>query len=377
MRQNLFNTWYNSILTLLALGAIVSLGRSFIDWALYQARWEVIPANIGVFMIGTYPRSEAWRIGACVLTVVALAGLSAGAFGDASRRFAVRLMAAGLVLVILPFSWPIRGMILFGVALGVAGFFLAARRGRRWRRGIIILWILSFPWVLLLLSGFGPSGILPKVETTSWGGFTLTLLLAVVGIVASFPIGVLLALGRRSNLPAISIICTAFIEVVRGMPLVTVLFMTHLMMPIFLPQVRIDRVVRAMVGLTIFTSAYMAENVRGGLQGVPKGQYEAAQALGLGNSLTMLLIVLPQAVRSVIPSIVGQFISLFKDTSLVTIIGLLDLLGIARSVIANPAWLGLQAEVYLFAAVLYWMFSYSLSKASARVEAKLGVEQRA
>src|SRR5690606_19361660 len=160
---------------------------------------------------------------------------------------------------------------------------------------------------------------------------------------------------------------------VRGTPLVTILFMAHLMVPIFLPELRIDKVVRAMIGLTIFTSAYMAENVRGGLQGVPKGQYEAAMALGMSGPLTMLLVILPQALRAVIPSIVGQFISLFKDTSLVAIIGLLDLLGIARSVIANPRWLGLQAEVFLFAGLIYWLFSFTLSQSSRRIERALGL----
>jgi general L-amino acid transport system permease protein len=204
----------------------------------------------------------------------------------------------------------------------------------------------------------------------------LTLVLAAVGIAASFPLGVLLALGRRSSLPAVSLISTLYIEIVRGVPLVTVLFMAQIMVPIFLPDFRIDKIIRAMVGLTLFTTAYMAENVRGGLQGVPRGQYEAAHALGLRYPLIMLLIILPQALRSVIPAIVGQFISLFKDTSLVAIIGLLDLLGIARSVIANPDWLGLQAEVYIFAALIYFIFSYSMSHTSKKIEMALGIGKR-
>ena len=214
---------------------------------------------------------------------------------------------------------------------------------------------------------------MPTVFTSNWGGLLLTLILAAVGIVVSFPLGVLLALGRRSNLPAIKWFSTAYIETVRGVPLVTILFMAQIMVPIFLPDFRIDKILRAMLGITLFSAAYMAENVRGGLQAVPKGQHEAAHAIGLNYPLTMLLIILPQALRSVIPAIVGQFISLFKDTSLVTVIGLLDLLGIAKTVIANPDWLGLQAEVYLFAAAIYFVFSYSMSYISQKIEDALGI----
>ncbi len=163
---------------------------------------------------------------------------------------------------------------------------------------------------------------------------------------------------------------------VRGTPLVAVVFMAHLLVPLFLPDFRIDKVVRAMVGFTVFTAAYVAENVRGGLQSVPKGQYEAALALGMNSPIAMVLVILPQALRAVVPSIVGQFISLFKDTSLVAIIGLLDLLGVARSVIANPQWLGLQAEVFLFAGLIYWVLCYTLSRSSRRIEKALGVAGR-
>ena len=156
----------------------------------------------------------------------------------------------------------------------------------------------------------------------------------------------------------------------------TILFMSQIMLPIFLPEFRLDKILRAAIGLTLFSTAYMAENVRGGLQGVPRGQYEAAEAIGLSYSLSMLFVILPQALRSVIPAIVGHFISLFKDTSLVAIIGLLDLLGIARSIIANPDWLGLQAEVYLFAAFIYFTFSYSMSHISRRIELALGIERK-
>ena len=174
----------------------------------------------------------------------------------------------------------------------------------------------------------------------------LTFLLALVGIVASFPLGVLLALGRRSDLPVLKGLCVLFIELVRGVPLVSLLFMTQVIVPLFLPEdLRVDRVLRALFAITLFSSAYMAENVRGGLQSVPQGQVEAARALGLGGAHTMLFIVLPQALRAVIPAIVGQFISLFKDTSLVVTVGLLDVLGIGKSIVlGNVEWVGSQRE---------------------------------
>ncbi len=374
MRENLFNSWFNSILTMLSLWFLVTVVIGASRWAFTVAEWSVIPANLTNLMVGTYPRSELWRIWSILYMLSALSGLSAGVWGKRSFRLALKLAAGGALLACLPFSLGTRGLILGNVALLVGGFFLG--RGRAtWSKALVALWLLSFPATLLALWGTG-GDVLPRVETTSWGGLTLTLLLAVVGIVLSFPIGTLLALGRQSSLPAVSVVCGALIEVVRGMPLVTILFMAHLMVPIFLPQVRIDKVVRAIIGFVIFTSAYMAENIRGGLQGVPKGQYDAARALGLNGVQTMLLIIMPQALRSVIPSIVGQFISLLKDTSLVAIVGLLDLLGIARSVVANPAWLGLHSEVFLFCAALYWLFSFSLSRASTRLERSLGIEQR-
>jgi general L-amino acid transport system permease protein len=202
-------------------------------------------------------------------------------------------------------------------------------------------------------------------------------MLSVVSIVLSFPLGVLLALGRRSSLPAIKIFSILYIELVRGVPLVTILYMTQIMLPLFLPgELRIDNVTRAMAAFTFFTAAYMAENVRGGLQAIPTGQIEAAHALGLNDVFVTLFIVLPQALRMVIPATVGLFISLFKDTTLATIVALLELLGVGRSVLANPDYLGLYTEVYLFVAALFFVFSYAMSYASYRVEAALGVGKR-
>jgi len=377
IKENLFNTWYNALLTLLALWLIAEAAAAVAGWALTRARWEVIPANFQSFLVGTYPRNQVWRVWAALDTLALLTGLSAGAFGKDGRRLVAYLTAPCVLFQAFDLSLHSRIFLLLTPALMWGGWAAGRRAGRLGRRLMLLGWFLSYPCVLFLLWGIEGLPPLPRVETTSWGGLTLTLLLAATGIVASFPLGVLLALGRRSSLPVISWGCAFLIEVVRGTPFVAVLFMAHLLLPLFLPQVRVDRVVRAMVGLSIFTAAYVAENVRGGLQGVPKGQYEAAMALGLSGTKAMLLVVLPQALRAVLPSIVGQFISLFKDTSLVVVLGLLDLLGIARSVLANPQWLGTHAEVYLFAAAVYWIFCYALSQASRRLETALGITKEA
>jgi general L-amino acid transport system permease protein len=201
--------------------------------------------------------------------------------------------------------------------------------------------------------------------------------LAIVGIVLSFPFGVLLALGRRSSLPAMRILSTAYIELIRGVPLVTLLFMASIMLPLFLPgEVRIDRVVRAMAAITLFSAAYVAENVRGGLQAIPSGQIEASQALGLNPFQMNRYIVLPQALRAVIPANVGLFISLLKDTTLVAIVGLLELLGIGRAVLAQSQWFGAHLEVYAFVAAVFFVLCYTMSLASYRLEEALGVGKR-
>ena len=373
LKENLFNTWYNALFTFLAVVFLYVVFKGILTWAFTEANWNVIPANLQIFLVGAYPREEIWRVWIVIYTLGLLLGLSAGIWGGLALRFALVIGGigggVGIILAFFPAALSNRFGLLGGVALLAGSLFLG--RGRKeLRLWVLGGWLLSFPWTMIWLYGFAG---LPTVFTSSWGGLLLTLILAAVGIVVSFPLGVLLALGRRSNLPTIKWASTAYIETVRGVPLVTILFMAQIMVPIFLPDFRIDKILRAMLGITLFSAAYMAENVRGGLQSIPKGQHEAAHALGLNYPLTMLLIILPQALRSVIPAIVGQFISLFKDTSLVTVIGLLDLLSIAKTVIANPDWLGLQAEVYLFAAAIYFVFSYSMSYISQKIEGALGV----
>ena len=368
LRENLFNTWYNVLLTCIALTLLILVFKGFLTWAFTEAEWGVIPANLQLFAVGSYPREQIWRVWSVIYVLAVLLGLSAGIWGSLVRRFAFILGGVFLTCAVLPFQLSTRGLFLGIVAVIGCSLFLGRDR-KNLRRWILVGWILSFPIIMMLLRGFGKNA----VRTNNWGGLLLTLILAVVGIVVSFPLGVFLALCRQSKLPAIRWISTAYIETVRGVPLITILFMGSVLIPIFIPDFSINQVLRMMIGITLFSAAYMAENIRGGLQAIPTGQYEAAQAVGLNYIHTMLFIILPQALRSVIPAIVGQFIALFKDTSLVAIIGLIDLLGVAKTVIADPNWLGLQAEVYLFAAVIYFVVSYSMSYVSKEIETSLGV----
>jgi general L-amino acid transport system permease protein len=375
LRRNLFSTWYNALLTVLCLALIALAGRSALEWALGQARWEVITANLRLFLVGQYPASATWRVWACVGLLAALIGLSYGVWGRGRRANALGVVGLPVVLALV-FEGEARIALLAAGAAGALGLGLGRWRRARLARWAVFGWVIYFPLVIVLVSGFGGEGsVLPLVPTNLWGGLLLTLLLSVVGIVFSFPLGVLLALGRQSGLPAVRALSVTYIEVLRGVPLVTVLFMAQLMLPLFLPNVTIDRVVRAMAGIVLFSAAYLAENVRGGLQAIPRGQYEAARALGLNTWKMMLLIILPQALKIVIPVLVGQFIALFKDTSLVVIVGLLELMGIAKAVLAQPDFLGLQAEVYLFVALVYAVFCYLMSDLSQRLERRLNTER--
>jgi general L-amino acid transport system permease protein len=238
--------------------------------------------------------------------------------------------------------------------------------------------LLYFPLVILLIAGSHFISFLIPVPSNLWGGLLLTLMITIVGNVFSLPLGILLAFGRRSKLPVVRYFSIGYIELIRGVPLVTVLFMAYLLVPLFLPSnvPHPDAVSRAMIGFILFEAAYQAENIRGGLQAVGRGQYEAAQALGLSGPLTMSFIILPQALRAVIPAIFNSFISLFKDTSLVAIIGLFDILRIGRSVLAQSEWLGTHREVFLFAFFIYWGFNMAFTYGSRRMEEAMGVGRR-
>ena len=381
LHKNLFSTWYNSILTLVTAYIVFVLGKAILVWAFTQAEWQVVLVNMRLFMVGQYPVEQVWRIWLSIHLLAVTFGLAWGTL--LGRRY----LGAGIVVAIIPVALALFPKMALGVrlnlvlisVLGVGAWALGfTQRERKWVRALTRwLLLLYFPVLLLLVRGLGPDGFLAYVPTNLWGGLLLTFLLTIVGIGFSFPLGILLALGRRSELKVVHLFSVLYIEFIRGVPLVTVLFMAQVMLPLFLPPgFTIDRVLRAMTGIVLFSAAYMAENVRGGLQAIPKGQYEAAWALGLNSFQTMALIILPQALRNVIPVIVGQFIALFKDTSLVAIVGLLDLLGIASTVLAQPEFIGKQREVYTFIALIYWVFSYAMSYASRRLEEALGVGER-
>ena len=336
-RRNLFNSPVSSVLTVLIALLLWYTVVPIVSWAIVNATfvaetkeqctaggacWAVIGVRFRQYLYGLYPDAEQWRIQLAILILIlAMVPLFLKA------EFNKLLYAIGLLVV-----YPIVAYVLF-----IGGWF-----------GLTI------------------------VETPLWGGLFLTLVIAGVGIIASLPLGVLLALGRRSELPVIKSLSVAFIEIVRGVPLVTVLFMASVMLPLFLPEgVTFDKLLRALVGVALFSSAYMAEVVRGGLQALPKGQYEAAAAVGLGYWKMMGLVVLPQALKLVIPGIVNTFIGLFKDTSLVVIIGLYDLLGMSQLDIKDPNWLGLATESYLFAAFGFFVFCFGMSRYSMALERKL------
>ena len=379
LRTNLLSTWYNTLLTVLLTGLIVLALGPLLHWLFHTATWEAVIVNLRLFMVGLYPAEHLWRPGVLLLLMAFLFGGSA-----VCSRGMVRVVSVVLLLLFTLGTILSTGqarLLTAGALLAlVAGFSLgrtSAPGSALWGVG----WILSLPIALLVLHGV-QNPTLPYVPTTQWGGLMLTLLLACVGIAASFPLGLVLALGRQSGLPLIRIVSIAYIEIIRGVPLVSVLMMFALLLPLFLPAhfTRPDMLLRVMVGLTLFAAAYVAENVRGGLQAIPRGQYEAATALGLSWFQSMRYIILPQALRAVIPALVGQFISLFKDTSLATIVGLLELLGIAKNVIEQPQWKtipgGVVFEVFGFTALVYFVFNYSMSLASRRLERALGVGQR-
>jgi general L-amino acid transport system permease protein len=378
LRKNLFNTWYNTVFTFVGLWLIYILAKPALLWAQTEARWGVIEANLTLFMVGQYPRDQLWRIWLCLYVFGGLIGLSWGVWKTAARGFAAIAIGAGTVFALLSllFHWDV-WLNWFSVVLMIFGGYAL---GRFLPKGTLITgigWLVYLPTIFFLVAGSRWIRALPPVEIGTWGGLLLTLLITIAGNLGSLPLGILLALGRRSNLPLVRYFSIGYIELIRGVPLVTILYMADLLLPLFLPvNVRPDRVIRAMVGFTLFEAAYQAENVRGGLQAINRGQYEAAYALGLNNTLTTVLIILPQALRTVIPALFNSFISLFKDTSLVAIIGLFDVLRIGRSVLAQTEWLGTHREVFLFAFLIYWSLSLAFSYGSHRLEEALGVGKR-
>jgi general L-amino acid transport system permease protein len=378
VRKNFFSTWYNALLTILGLWVLYALITPALAWSRTEAKWGVIEANLTLFMVGQYPRDQLWRVWLTIHLLAGLIGLSWGVWKNAARGFAFIALGSGaaFALIALFFQWDIWTQWLVADLILLI-FYLIGTRIPRGASFAAVGWLLYFPAVFLLIAGSERIASLPPVQMNAWGGLLLTLLLTVVGNIGSLPLGILLALGRRSKLPLIKYFSIGYIELIRGVPLVTVLYMADVLLPLFLAvDVRPDRVIRAMVGFILFEAAYQAENVRGGLQAINRGQYEAASALGLNGTLTTILIILPQALRAVIPALFNSFISLFKDTSLVAIIGLFDILRVARTILAQSDWLGTHREVFLFAFIIYWGFNLAFTYGSRRLEEALGVGKR-
>lgn len=387
LRANLFSGIGNTILTIVTLVLLYYIVTGVVGWAI-NAFWQPVWDNRKLFAVGPYPVAQIWRPAVVLLMVSTLFGLSAGRWGSIMRNLGIGLGALLLFLAIIPIGLPAQVVMVVSLALLLIGYFVGVRFpiSNKW---LSVAWILSLPVTFVLLAGgfniqtlgFGWT-FAPTVDTNLWGGLMLTMLLAVVGIALSFPIGVLLALGRRGNLPVVKYFCIGYIELIRGVPLITLLFMGMTMLPLFLPSNwgNPSQLVRAMTAITLFSAAYLAENVRGGLQAIPKGQYEASDALGLSGIDSLRFIILPQALTKVIPAIVGQFIGLFKDTSLASLVGLLELVAVGKAVIQQPEWLGVPGgvakEVYVFVAIVFFIFSYGMSFASKKLESKLGFGNR-
>ena len=334
----------------------------------------LIVAVLGCFAVGLTALFVASEPAAAAMRALAATAAALGILVFIAALAVGRIGPAFLGITILELAVYVLALI--ALVAGIAAILVGA--GPRGALGLLPVGI-AIGVVVLLFLILRTDFDLPWVETPLWGGLLITLVVAIVGIVGSMPLGVLLALGRRSKLPVVRFVSIAFIEFVRGVPLITVLFMASVMLPLFLPPgVNFDKLLRALIGVTLFSAAYMAEVVRGGLQAIPRGQYEAASALGMGYWASMRLIILPQALKIVIPGIVNSFISLFKDTSLVLIIGIFDLLGIVQVNFTDPNWASpnIPATGYVFAAVVFWLFCFSMSRYSIYTERRLDTGYR-
>ena len=336
IKENLFPSILSSVLTIISFYILYIIVPPLLDWMIFDAtwsgtkeeitkegaRWIFIFEKFNQFIYGFYPEELYWR--------------------------------------------PNLALFIFAV------YVLAFKRVNVKLKAFIII---SFPIIAFILvsGGFG----LEHVETEKWGGLLLTIIVASVGIVASFPIGILFALGRQSNMPIIRTLSIIYIEFIRGVPLITLLFMASVILPLFFPEgMDFDKLLRALIGITLFQAAYIAEVVRGGLQAIPKGQYEAADALGLTYWKSMGLIILPQALKISIPNLVGSFISLFKDTTLILIIGLFDILAMVTLTNNDTNWLGFETEGYVFVTMIYWIICFSMSRYAKSIEDKFNTDHK-
>ena len=343
LKDNLFSSTLNVSLTFVALYILYLLLPPILNWTIFDANfdltadnqscgregacWSFINANLKMFIYGFYPQEELWRVNTMFGLIAALV-----AFGSLIKNTQYRAHYI------------------------IGSFFIYP--------------VVAF---ILLHGGLG----LEIVETDKWGGLTLTVVVAAVGIVASFPLGILFALGRQSEMRVVKFISVVYIEFVRGVPLITILFMASVVLPLFFSAgMDFDKLLRALIGITLFQTAYIAEVIRGGLQAIPRGQYEAADAAGLSFMQKTILVILPQALKISIPNIVGSFIALFKDTTLLLIIGLFDMLAIVGAATSNSDWLGRDTEGYVFVAMVIWVILYSMSRYSKRLEVRFSTEHK-
>lgn len=375
-KKNLFSSWYNTLLTCVIGFFLFNVLKMFIPWGV-SADWRVIPMNLKIIMTGAYPRQELWRIWTLLGYIVFLGSYSYSHAGGGVRT-------KGMILItVLPAALSIvmhepgtkAGLISLSLLL-VTGLILGRLfvQSRHTKRIVTAGWVGLIPLMFLLVGGCtGPEGILPVVATNYWGGLLLSLIIAVTTVITAFPLGLLLALGRRSRLIVFRWFSIAVIEIIRGVPLITLLFLGYLILPMALPaNIRPGVLLRAMAGIILFHSAYMAENIRGGFQGVPKTQFEAAYSMGFNNFQSLVLIILPQVIRNIIPVLVSSFTSMIKDTSLISIIGLLDLIGISTAIGANPEFMHDSQQVILFMSLIYFILCFSISRASRKIESRYG-----
>ena len=336
LNKNINSNWFNALLSLLIIFVLIQNIPPLLNWLFFDANfvgetkeectgsgacWVFIKIWFPRLIYGLYPNAEIWRINLTFLMLIALV---------------------------------------------ISGFFVPPKI----KKYIIIFLLFVFPFIAINLISGGNFG-LEWVETTAWGGLSLTFIISIFALLFCFPVGMFLALGRRSSAPVIRYSSIGFIEFWRGVPLITVLFMASVMMPMFLPDgTYMDKLVRVIIAITLFEAAYMAEVIRGGLQSLPRGQYDAGKSLGMGYWRMHLLVILPQALKLVIPGVANTFLALVKDTPLILVVGLLELVGMIDMAKTNPDWLGFATEGYVFAGVVFWIICFNMSRYSQRLERK-------
>ena len=395
MRKNLFSSWGNAITTVVLIFAVCWFLAHFLNWAVinavwtaptgqdcrgHGACWALIHEKYRYIFFGSFPYQQHWRPLFAVISMLAMLILSADRRMWNKKLIYIWAVGSFFTFLLMFGQLNISSSLLFFVALviGAAGSVVRGVLGSRtevnaWRA----LAAVGLLGLVLRIVGVLPAFTIPiapfdYVETSLWGGLPVTMVLATYGLAFAFPLGILLALGRRSHLPLIKGLCVGFIELIRGVPLISLLIMASVMLPLFLPSgMSIDKFLRAFVAVVLFASAYIAEIIRGGLQSLPKGQFEAADAMGLNYPQKTILIILPQALRVVIPPLINTFIGFFKDTSLVLIIGIFDFLNTANQALVDPNWAGFPSEIYLFAAFIYFCFCFSMSRYSKYLEVEL------